>query len=190
VDDLYNAQQIVDQFFPGAGYQAGVTYFEYDAYNALKAAGYYAPKKGDIAYEYNDWLLSNPVSTDLSVQAFLDQRDRAATTPGATTAKVENVTPEQILAQRNTSVDVVDTSVPRTDTGAMDTASLQPVAVNAQGEGLSLMSQPTWEAATDIVLHTNDRFHLVRQDAAGQWAYVVTASGEAGWIPTMALNTA
>jgi hypothetical protein len=155
----------------------------------LKAAGAFAPMKGACADEYTDWLLANATTTDPSVKAFLDQRDKAATGTSAA-AKAENVTPEMILAQRGGAVEVVDTALPRTDAGAMDTSALPPVAVNGQGEGLTLMSQPSMDAATPIVLHTNDRFRLVRQSADGQWAYVVTPGGEAGWVPTMALNTA
>jgi hypothetical protein len=189
VDKLYNAQQLVDAWFPGAGYVAGVTYFDYDTYKAMQAAGYSPPKKGDIAYEYNDWLLSNPVSTDLSVEAFLDQREQSAGGGGATSA-VENVTPEMILAQRNASVDVVPTDVPRTATGAMDTSGLQPVAVNAQGAGLPLYATPSWNAATPIVLPLDARLSLVRLSADGTWAEVVTADGEVGWLPSAGLNTA
>jgi hypothetical protein len=186
VDSLYNAQQMVDAWFPGAGYVAGVTYFDYDTYKAMQAAGYNAPKKGDIAYEYNDWLLGNATTTDPSVKAFLDQRESASGTTTAGT-QAENVTPDMILAQRNTSVDVVDASVPRTDTGAMDTAAMPWVAVNQE---MPLASGPSLDTATPLTLPVGLRLKMVRMSADGQWAYVIAPGDTAGWIPTVALNTA
>lgn len=198
VDNLYNAQQMVDAWFPGAGYQAGVTRFDYDTYKAMQAAGYNAPAKGDIAYEYNDWLLSNATTADPSVKAFLDQRERTTDTATGTAAPVENVTPQMIAEQHGRTLDVVDSAVPRTADGAIDTASMPWVAMNQE---MPLYSGPSFDAETPLVLQGPTvnaagvpvgglRLKLVRRSADGQWAEVIGPGNQVGWVPTVVLNTA
>jgi hypothetical protein len=185
VDDLYNAQQMLDAWFPGAGYVAGVTYFEKGTYNALKDAGYNAPAKGDIAYEYNDWLLGNATTTDPSVKAFLDQRETTSS-GGSPATKQENVTPEMILAQRNASVDVVDTSVPR-DEGRIDTSQMQRATPNLTIPGSQVIySQPSLDQPTPLKLLPGALVHVIEQH--GEWAYVVAPGNQVGWMPTVHLS--
>jgi hypothetical protein len=187
VDDIYNAQQLLDSWFPGAGYVAGVTYFDKGTYNALKGAGYNAPAKGDIAYEYYDWLLGNATTTDPSVKAFLDQREKAGTDAPAT-AKQENVSPEMILAQRGGNVDVVDTSVPRSD-GAIDTSQMQRATPNQTIPGSGVIySQPSLDQQTPLVVPPGRLVHVIEQH--GDWAYVVAPGNQIGWMPTVHLSHA
>jgi hypothetical protein len=186
VDDLYNAQQMLNEWFPGAGYVAGVTYFEYDTYEALKAAGYSVPKKGDIAYDYYDWLLGNPTTTDGSVKAFLDQRDRGSET-GTAAAKQENVPFEMILAQRGGNVNVVDPSVPRADAGAIDTSQMQRVTpVDTTPDAGLIYSQPNLTQPTGLVVPSGQLLYVIEQH--GDWAYVIAPGNQVGWIPTVALK--
>jgi hypothetical protein len=187
VDDIYNSQQLLDAWFPGAGYQAGVTYFEKGTYDALKEAGYYVPKKGDIAYEYYDWLLGNATTTDPSVKAFLDQREKTGSGE-PTAAKQENVSPEMILAQRGGNVDVVDTSVPRSD-GAIDTSRMQRATPNLTIPGSGVIySQPSLDQQTPLVVPPGRLVHVIEQH--GDWAYVIAPGNQVGWMPTVALSRA
>jgi hypothetical protein len=182
VDDLYNAQQMLDTWFPGAGYVAGVTYFEKGTYQALKDAGYNAPDKGDIAYEYNDWLLSNATTTDPSVKAFLDQREGKG---GSGAVRQENVTPEMILDQRGGSVNVVDpATVPRTD-GRINTTGMLRATPN---QPIAIFSQPSLNQPTPLEVPPGVTIYVIEQH--GDWAYVVAPGNQVGWIPSAALNRA
>jgi hypothetical protein len=187
VDDIYNSQQVLDTLFPGSGFVAGVTWFEGDTYEWLKANGYGVPKKGDIAYEYYDWLLGNATTTDASVKAFLDQREKSATgTPTGT--KQENVTGEMIVSQRGGSVDVVDTSVPRSD-GAIDTSQMQRATPNQTIPGSGVIySQPSLNQETPLVVPPGLLVHVIEQH--GDWAYVVAPGNQVGWMPTVHLSRA
>jgi hypothetical protein len=186
VDALYNAQNLLNAMYPGSGLRAGVDYIPTDMYYTLKDAGYYTPDKGNIAYEYNDWLLGNATSVDTSVEAFLDQRDRPSETAGVTTAKQENVTPEQIIAQHGGNVEVIDPSVPRTDTGEIDTTDLPWVKMNQQ---MPVYSTPNAAGETGLILYPEMRVRLVQQSADGTWAQIIMPGGEVGWMWTVALNT-
>jgi hypothetical protein len=193
VDDLYYAQQLLDETFAGSGLRAGVDFLDntYGAYDTMKAvwkeAGVYPPDEGDIAYQYNDWLLSNAISTDPSVSAFIDQRQSTSESTTTAPIKRETVTPRMIAEQRGVSLDVVDASVPRTASGALDTSQMQRVTPNQE---FPLSTGPSMEAAAPLVLYPGISLRMVRMSEDGQWAYVVAPGDQLGWVPTVALNTA
>lgn len=116
-------------------------------------------------------------------QQLLDQRQSTTTAP----IKRETVTPQMIAEQRGVSLDVVDASVPRTASGALDTSQMQRVTPNQE---FPLSTGQSMEAAVPLVLYPGISLRLVRMSEDGQWAYVVAPGDQLGWVPTIALNTA
>lgn len=179
VDNIYYAQEWLNTNAPG--YNAG-DYLPKDIYNSMKAAGFTAPKPEDaaVAYEYFDWFSNNATSSDLSVEAFLDQRPST----GKAWEELPSPTTDAIAAQRGietATADPVSREVLQS-AGIQSTLTQNTVLRNGPGD------------ANPAILSDLPMGFPLKEIYRGEdgWSqiYVPTAGGgyKIGWVPTAQLQ--
>jgi hypothetical protein len=188
VANLYHAQRLLDETFPGSGLRAGVDFIPntYGMYDTMKAVwdehNVWVPEKGDIAYEYYyEWLPANATAADHSVEAFLDQRER--TGPGKS-ADMPAPDAADILAQQGMAA--VEASPARLDASGMPDTSGMPRATPAYA--VEMRTGPSTNNPINVdAVYPEMALYVADRSPDGQWALVVAPGGLTGWVPTAAL---
>lgn len=180
-NQIYAAQQWLDANYPGVIADGDIPY---DIYKAMKAAGVTAPKLEDAsaAYEYRGWLRNNATATDLSVEAFLDQRDSTGTSP----EDLPLATPEMIAAQGGYEV---------RQSAPISRDELQSIGIaSTMAQYSPLYTGPGTNNAISFEVPSGlPGVKEIYRDSGG-WSqvYVPVAGGgyKIGWVPTQALAAA
>jgi hypothetical protein len=185
VSNLYYAKKILDENFPGTGLLPGRDYIPTNVYKAVKplwdAANVYPPDKGDIAYEYYDWLGTNATAPDHSVKGFLNQREQAG--PGKS-VEMPLPQPGDIAAQQGVVLSESTALPKRTPDGKIDTTGMLKVTPN---QPLGLYTGPSMgnPQIGQVVLQQGMPLYVTQRQNG--WAEVVAPGDTIGWVPEAGL---
>jgi hypothetical protein len=189
INELYYAQKLLDQTYPGYGLRVGAGNLPYEIWNTMKGvwedAGIntkYITKGDHYGAQYNAWRAANPNAADTSVQAWMDATwtDDGSNSLAAGIPEDESQGPVEI--DLNKPPDPADYE--RTfGIAPAQSASAQLARPTQQITGYSA---PGGAKAT--VFPPNMVLRILEID--GQWARVADPLGYESWVSTTYLQKA